>query len=166
LTYQYSCPACGRVELDFPVKEYPGSHIWWPCPKCIHAYVHRVFTVPFFQEDRRHHGGEHFSKSLGRVAPQSRSEAKLLEKQGVVFDSFKHPVSSEGVAARDYQRAVEAGATPEQAEAAAPWPQPPPRQIDVEGWKKRRYESGKPLDRVTESEMTQDLANAGFKPDF
>jgi predicted RNA-binding Zn-ribbon protein involved in translation (DUF1610 family) len=124
MTYTHECPACGEVEIEISIREYPGSKVWFPCPVCGHAYARRVFTPVYHQEDRRHHGGARFSRSLGRVAPQSRSEMRLLEKSGVVFDSFKDPQTSEGKAAKEYQQATAAGATHEEAERAAPWPQP------------------------------------------
>jgi hypothetical protein len=112
------------VEIEISIREYPGSKVWFPCPVCGHAYARRVFESVYFQEDRRHHGGERFSQSLGRVSPQSRSEMRLLEKSGVVFDSFKEPITDEGKAAKRYQQVIEQGGSHDAAAKEAPWPSP------------------------------------------
>jgi hypothetical protein len=124
MRYSHECPACGRVEIEMDMTQYPGSKVWLPCPECGHAYASRVFTTFYFQEDRRHHGGEHWSKSLGRPSPGSRAETRALERQGVVFDSFSQPATAEGKAAAEYDKAVKQGATASEAEQVAPWPQP------------------------------------------
>jgi hypothetical protein len=140
MRYTHFCPSCGYVELEIGIREYPGSKVWFPCPRCTHIYVQRVFESPYFQEDRRHHGGQRLSRSLGGVAPSSRAEMRLLERQGIVFDSFEHPATEEGKAAREYQQATQQGATHEEAESVAPWPQP--RTKDFSEYVRERERSG------------------------
>jgi hypothetical protein len=49
---------------------------------------------------------------------------RLLEKSGVVFDSFKNPLTDEGKAAKRYQDVIAEGGTHSEAEREAPWPSP------------------------------------------
>ena len=148
MRYVYECPACQEVELEFSIRECPDSKIWFPCPVCGDAYARRVFTAPYIQEDRRHHGGERLSRSLGGVAPQSRSEVRRLEKSGVVFDSFTSPATDEGKAAKEYQSVISAGGTHEDAEREAPWPTPKTK--DFPTYVKERERAGwTPRERIT-----------------
>ena len=139
------------------------------CSEC-NGGCFKPACLPQFQEDRLRmysdgRGGR-YSYCLGRDMPYSRSELKALERAGnFVFVSPKENVSPQQTAAMEYHKAIQAGATHEQAEKAAPWPKPPPRRLKdyVGPWAEERHAQGKPLDAVTDSEMTPELAEAGFK---
>jgi hypothetical protein len=49
---------------------------------------------------------------------------RLLEKSGIEFDSFAHPATDEGKAAKRYQQVIEQRGSHEDAEREAPWPTP------------------------------------------
>jgi hypothetical protein len=49
---------------------------------------------------------------------------RLLEKSGVVFDSFQNPLTAEGKAANRYQQVIDEHGTAAEAEREAPWPTP------------------------------------------
>lgn len=88
--------------------------------------------------------------------PQSRAERKALEKAGKFeFFSPRDTPSAEHAAARAYAEAVEQGATHEQAEAYAPWPEQQRRRMKdyVEPWIQRRRAQGKPIDALVDSEV-------------
>lgn len=101
---------------------------------------YRPECLPEFSEDRlrfwRNHKGTRYSYTLGHDMPESRAQRRLIEKSGVVFCSPGDNTSPEHSAAMEYHRAVEQGASHEEAERHAPWPAPKPRSLKpyVDRW--------------------------------
>jgi hypothetical protein len=127
--------------------------------------------LPQFQEDRLRlyrnpRTGDRYSYALGDQMPESRAERDALEKsRGIVFCSPGENASTEHAAANAYEQARRQGASHEEAERYAPWPKAkqPAMKPRVDAWAKKRVAEGKPLDRLVDSEMTPELAQAGFK---
>lgn len=106
--------------------------------------------LPQFQADRlalwrNPRTGDRYSYALGAQMPESRKERDILAKsKGFEWCSPSENASPEHAAANAYHQAVSQGASHEQAEAHAPWPQKPKRKLKefVDKWAAKKKDWG------------------------